>query len=41
MANHVYFTINVEGLTDEQWNEGIKRVKGIRNDYDGNLYERV
>ena len=39
MENHVYFTIDVEGLTEEQWNEGIKRVKGTRNDYDGNSYE--
>ena len=24
MANHVYFTINVEGITDEQFNSEIK-----------------
>ena len=39
MANHVYFTISIEGLTDEQWDEGVKMVKGTRNDYDGNPYE--
>lgn len=39
MANHVYFNIDIEGLTDEQFNEGIKTVKGTRNDYDGNPYD--
>ena len=39
MANHVYFTIMIEGVTDEQWSEGVKIVKGTRNDYDGNPYE--
>jgi len=39
MANHVYFTMSIEGITDEQWNEGIQKVKGTRNDYDGNPYE--
>jgi hypothetical protein len=39
MANHVYFTIQVEGIEDEQFNENIKEEKITRKDYDGNPYE--
>ena len=39
MANHVYFTISIEGLTDEEFNSSIKTIKGTRNDYDGNPYD--
>jgi hypothetical protein len=39
MANHVYFTIQIEGIEDEQFNENIKEEKVTRKDYDGNPYE--
>jgi hypothetical protein len=39
MANHVYFNISIEGLTDEEFNSSVKMVKGTRNDYDGNPYD--
>ena len=39
MANHVYFTIEITGIEDDQFNENIKKVKGKRVDYDGNPYE--
>ena len=39
MANHVYFNISIEGLTDEEFNSSIKTIKGTRNDYDGNPYD--
>jgi len=39
MANHVYFTIELTGIEDDQFNENIKKVKGKRVDYDGNPYE--
>jgi len=39
MANHVYFNISIEGLTDEEFNSSVKIIKGTRNDYDGNPYD--
>ena len=39
MANHVYFNISIEGLTDEEFNSSVKMIKGTRNDYDGNPYD--
>jgi hypothetical protein len=39
MANNVYFTISIEGLTDEEFNSSVKMIKGTRNDYDGNPYD--
>jgi len=39
MANHVYFTIQIEGIEDEQFNESIKQEKVTRKDYEGNPYE--
>ena len=39
MANHVYFTIQIEGIEDEQFNKSIKEEKVTRKDYDGNPYE--
>ena len=39
MANHVYFTINLEGVDENDFNENVTRVKGKRLDYDGNEYE--
>lgn len=39
MANHVYFTISIDGLTDEEFDSSIKIIKGTRNDYDGNPYD--
>jgi len=39
MANHVYFTIQIEGIEDEQFNENIKEEKVTRKDYEGNPYE--
>ena len=39
MANHVYFSISIEGLSDDSFNENIKLVKDKRLDYDGNEYE--
>jgi len=39
MANHVYFNISIEGLTDDEFNSSVKMVKGTRNDYEGNPYD--
>ena len=39
MANHVYFTIHIEGIEDEQFNNSVISEKRTRNDYEGNPYE--
>jgi len=39
MANHVYFTIHIEGIEDEQFNNSVISEKRTRKDYDGNPYE--
>ena len=39
MANHVYFTIHLEGVEDEQFNKSVLSEKVKRKDYDGNPYE--
>lgn len=39
MANHVYFTISLDGLDEGQFEKHLATVKGKRNDYDGNEYE--
>ena len=39
MANHVHFTIHVEGIEDEQFNNSVISEKRTRKDYDGNPYE--
>jgi len=39
MANHVHFTINLEGVDENDFNENVVRTKGKRLDYDGNEYE--
>jgi hypothetical protein len=39
MANHVYFTIHIEGIEDEQFNNSVISEKRTRKDYEGNPYE--
>ena len=39
MANHVYFTISLDGLDEGQFEKHLATVKGKRKDYDGNEYE--
>ena len=39
MANHVYFTIHIEGVDDDIFNKYVKSEKVTRKDYDGNPYE--
>jgi len=38
MANHVYFTISLDGIDDENFNKEVKMEEGTRKDYDGNDY---
>jgi hypothetical protein len=39
MANHVYFTITVEGLEDEQFQENVKFETRVGTRYDGEEYK--
>jgi len=39
MANHVYFTIHIEGIDDEQFNKSVVSEKRTRKDYEGNPFE--
>ena len=39
MANHVYFTIHIEGIEDDQFNENMKKATGKRVTTIGNHYE--
>jgi hypothetical protein len=39
MANHVHFTIQVEGIEDEQFNEAVLTEQRTVKDYEGNPYQ--
>ena len=39
MANHVHFTIHIEGIEDEQFNESVKTEKRTIKDWSGNDME--
>ena len=39
MANNVYFTIHIEGVDENDFNEYVKSEKVTRKDYEGNPYE--
>jgi hypothetical protein len=39
MANHVHFTIHIEGIEDEQFNESVKTEKRTIKDWSDNDME--